>query len=75
MPELEKAGVTASPHAWMWCMRTHQTAQLAGGVGNIQIVEGIPGRTQGVNFSNYSMRDGKLVLPESPGFGLVLMGS
>jgi len=73
MPELVKAGVAASPHAWMWCMRTHQTAQLAGGVGNIPIVEGIPGRTQGVDYSNYRMRDGKLVLPETPGFGLELV--
>ena len=72
MPELVKAGIAASPHAWMWCMRTHQTAQLAGGVGNIEIVEGIPGRTTGVDDSNYRMRDGKLVLPDQPGFGLEL---
>ncbi|MFZ5831954.1 MAG: enolase C-terminal domain-like protein [Planctomycetota bacterium] len=74
MPELVQAGVKASPHAWMWCMRTHQSAQLAGGVGNIPIVEGIPGRTPGVDFSNYQMRDGKLVLPDAPGFGLELVG-
>ncbi len=72
MPELVAAGITASPHAWMWCLRTHHTAQLAGGVGNIPIVEGIPGTTGGVDTSNYTMRDGKLVLPDSPGFGLEL---
>jgi L-alanine-DL-glutamate epimerase-like enolase superfamily enzyme len=75
MPELVKAGVTASPHAWMWCLRTHQTAQLAGGVGNIPIVEGIPGRTSGVDYSHYRMQGGKLVLPDAPGFGLELTES
>ncbi len=72
MPELVKAGVTASPHAWMWCMRTHHTAQLAGGIGNIPMVEGVPGRTPGVDMSNYTMRDGNLILPDAPGFGLEL---
>lgn len=74
MPQLVEAGVTASPHAWMWCQRTHQTAQLAGGAGNIPIVEGIPGKTAGVDFSSYRMRDGKLILPDAPGFGLELAG-
>jgi L-alanine-DL-glutamate epimerase-like enolase superfamily enzyme len=72
MPELVKAGVAASPHAWMWTMRTHQTAQLAAGVGNIPIVEGIPGRAPGIDYSAYKMRDGKLVMPEEPGFGFRL---
>jgi hypothetical protein len=56
-------------------MRTHQTAQLAGGGGNIPIVEGIPGRTSGVDFSHYRMQYGRLVLPDAPGFGLELTAS
>lgn len=72
MPKLVDAGVAASPHAWMWCLRTHQCAQLAGGVGNIPIVEGIPGTTSGVDLSQYKMREGMLVLPDAPGFGMEL---
>ena len=72
MPEIIQAGVTASPHTWVWPMRAFQAAQLAGGVGGIDIVEGIPAVTEGVDSSAYSMRDGKLILPDAPGFGLEL---
>ena len=72
MSQLKEAGVQASPHAWMWTMRTHQTAQLAAGVGNIPIVEGIPGRARGIDYSAYKMRAGKLVMPDEPGFGFRL---
>jgi L-alanine-DL-glutamate epimerase-like enolase superfamily enzyme len=53
-------------------MRTFQAAQLAGGAGGIDIVEGIPAVTAGVDSSAYSMRDGRLLLPDAPGFGLEL---
>ena len=72
MPDLVKAGVQASPHTWMWTPRPFYTVQLAGGVGNIPIIEGIPGRAQGIDYSAYRMRDGRLLLPEEPGFGLRL---
>jgi L-alanine-DL-glutamate epimerase-like enolase superfamily enzyme len=72
MPQLKKAGVLVSPHAWMWTMRTHQTAQLAAGIGNIPIVEGIPGHAPGINYSAYKMREGKLIMPDEPGFGFSL---
>jgi L-alanine-DL-glutamate epimerase-like enolase superfamily enzyme len=74
MPELVAAGVPASPHTWRSCLRPYYAAHLCGGVGNIPIVEGIPGRIPGVDLSNYSMRDGHLVLPDAPGFGLELAG-
>lgn len=72
MPELAKAGVLASPHTWGWPLRSYYTAQLAGGVGNVCIVEGIPGATPGVDYSAYRFQDGKLLLPALPGFGLTL---
>lgn len=72
MPEIMQAGVSASPHTWVWPMRTFQAAQLAGGAGGIDIVEGIPAVTAGVDSSAYSMRDGRLLLPDAPGFGLEL---
>ena len=74
MPELTKAGVQASPHLWAWTPRPYYTAHLAAGVGNIPIIEGIPGEADGIDYSAYAIRDGKLVLPHSPGFGLRLKG-
>ncbi len=72
MPDLEKAGVLASPHTWCWCIRPRYATQLAAGVGNVVIVEGIPGETSGLDYSNYKMADGNMVLPDLPGFGIPL---
>ncbi|MFC1714660.1 enolase C-terminal domain-like protein [Candidatus Poribacteria bacterium] len=72
MPELEKAGVFASPHTWASSLRPYYTAQLAAGVGNIVIVEGIPGTVEGADLSAYKLVDGKIVVPDIPGFGLSL---
>ena len=73
MPELAKAGIKASPHLWMWTPRTYYCAQLAAGVGNVCIIEGIPGQAPGIDYSAYKIIDGKLVLPQTPGFGLKLV--
>ncbi len=72
MPELIKAHVLASPHTWCWTPRPYYTAQLAAGAGNVCIVEGIPGGAKGIDYSAYKFKDGKLVIPDAPGFGLKL---
>jgi L-alanine-DL-glutamate epimerase-like enolase superfamily enzyme len=74
MPELIKAGVLASPHTWMWTPRPYYASQLVAGLGNVAMVEGIPGRAAGIDYSAYRFNDGKLVMPEEPGFGLRLAG-
>jgi L-alanine-DL-glutamate epimerase-like enolase superfamily enzyme len=73
MPELIKAGIKASPHLWMWTPRTYYCAQLAAGMGNVCIIEGIPGGAPGIDYSAYTITDGKLVVPQDPGFGLKLV--
>jgi len=73
MPALVKAGIKASPHLWMWTPRTYYCAQLAAGVGNVCIIEGIPGQASGIDYSAYKITDGKLVVPDTPGFGLKLV--
>ncbi|MCZ7648748.1 MAG: mandelate racemase [Planctomycetota bacterium] len=72
MPELQAAGVLGSPHAWGEPLKTLYAAQLAGGLGNVNIVEGVPGATEGVDATAYALKDGVLTLPEQPGFGLEL---
>ena len=74
MPALVKAQVKASPHTWMWTPRPYYAAQLAAGVGNVCIVEGIPGAARGIDYSAYRIKDGKLMMPDAPGFGLRLVG-
>jgi L-alanine-DL-glutamate epimerase-like enolase superfamily enzyme len=70
MPELAAAGVLASPHTWAGTPRPYYCAHLAAGVGNVHTVEGIPGKATGMDYSAYRFADGKLVVPERPGFGL-----
>jgi D-galactarolactone cycloisomerase len=72
MPEIQKAGVLASPHTWMWTPRPYYAAQLGAGVGNVVIVEGIPGKAEGVDYSAYKFVDGNIIMPDVPGFGLSL---
>ncbi len=72
MPELVRIGVAASPHAWGRPLKTLYAAQFAAGLGNIAIVEGVPGSTDGVDPSPYAFTDGHVTVPERPGFGLPL---
>jgi D-galactarolactone cycloisomerase len=70
MPAVREMGVAASPHAWGRPLKTLYAAQLAAGLGSVELVEGVPGMTFGVDTSGYAFADGRLTVPDSPGFGL-----
>ena len=70
MPTLVELGVAASPHAWGRPLKTIYAAHLAAGLGNVEIVEGVPGSTDGVDTSAHVFADGRLTLADRPGFGL-----
>jgi L-alanine-DL-glutamate epimerase-like enolase superfamily enzyme len=70
MPELAAAGVLASPHTWAGTPRPQYCAHLAAGAGNVRTVEGIPGKATGMDYSACRFAEGKLVVPDLPGFGL-----
>lgn len=72
MPQVVDTGTQASPHAWGLPLKTLYAAQMAAGLGNIPIVEGVPGATEGVDTSGYVLADGELTLPDQPGFGIPL---
>jgi D-galactarolactone cycloisomerase len=67
MPRLR---ASASPHAWGRPLKTVYAAHLAAGLGNVDVVEGVPGTTQGVG--SLELVDGVLSLGERPGFGLAV---
>jgi hypothetical protein len=52
--------------------RPYYCAHLAAGVGNCDIVEGIPGKATGIDYSAYGFKDRNLVLPDIAGFGIEL---
>lgn len=72
MPLVRSSGAVASPHAWGLPIKTLYAAQLAAGLGNVQIVEGVPGHTEGIDTGDYRLRDGSLHLPDTPGAGIAL---
>lgn len=72
MPRLVDASTEASPHAWGLPLKTLYAAHLAAGLGNIPIVEGVPGHTEGTDGDGYTLADGYLTLSEQPGFGIKL---
>lgn len=72
MPQLIAAGVPAAPHTWCWCVRPCYVAQLAAGVGNVVCIEGIPGESTALDYVNYPVTDGKMRVPDLPGFAMPL---
>lgn len=73
MPELQKLGAQASPHAWGSLLKTHYTAHLTGGLGNTVTIEGVSSTSDDVDLSGYKLQDGKLYPPATPGFGMPLL--
>jgi D-galactarolactone cycloisomerase len=72
-PTILAHGGQGSPHAWSEPFKTLYAAQIGAGLGGVPIVEGVPGYVEGVDASAYSLVDGMLTLPETPGFGLTLL--
>ncbi len=70
MPRLESIGARISPHAWGLKLKTHYAAQFCAGYPGVSCVEGVTDTTEGVDFSGYQIRNGKMYLPEKPGFGM-----
>ena len=75
MPQLKKQGVQASPHAWGNALKTNYAAHIAAGLGNVVTVEGVTCRTDDVDMSGYRLKDGKITVPDAPGFGMKLTRS
>jgi D-galactarolactone cycloisomerase len=73
MPELQELGAQASPHAWGSLLKTNYTAHLAGGLGNTVTIEGVTSSSDEVDLSGYVIKDGKLIPPSAPGFGMPLL--
>ncbi len=71
MPVLRQAGILAAPHLWGCTPKPYYCAHLAAGLGNVLILEGIPGVGRHLDYSRFTIRDGKMQVPDLPGFGIV----
>lgn len=73
MPELKEMDTWASPHAWGSLLKTHYTAHLAAGLGNIVTIEGVTCFSDEIDFGDYKIKNGKLITSNAPGFGMKLL--
>ena len=72
MPQLQTLSIRASPHTWGSPLKTLYAGQIAAGLGNVIAVEGVLGHTEGVDTGAYILSDGRLSVPNRPGFAIGL---
>ena len=70
MPRFADAGIKTAPHLWGGTPKPFYCAHLAAGIGNVLIVEGIPGVGQQLDYSGFRIADGQIHVPDTPGFGI-----
>jgi L-alanine-DL-glutamate epimerase-like enolase superfamily enzyme len=71
--EINTKGYKVSPHCWGSKLKTHYTAQFAKGCKNAITIEGVPDLTEGIDFDDYRLVNGKMFVPDKPGFGMDLI--
>ncbi len=76
MPELQRRGVLASPHAWGSQLKTYYVAHLAAALGNTLTIEGVTCECDRIDWGDYHLdKQGRLAPSSAPGFGMKLIGS
>ena len=73
IPKLTELGVKISPHNWGFGIKTRYTATFGAGCPLMDCVEGVIDETEGVDTSAYGFSDGRMMVPEIPGFGMELI--
>ena len=73
LKSLNEQGVKSSPHAWGHLLKSHYVAHLAAGLGGVVTIEGVTCTSEDVDFGDYTLKEGKLAVSESPGFGMKLL--
>ena len=71
--QLSDMGVKVSPHNWGFGIKTRYTASFGAGCPAVDFIEGVIDETEGVDTSAYGIFDGKMTVPELPGFGMDLI--
>lgn len=73
MSDLKGIKMLASPHAWGDRLKTHYTAHLATGLGNVATIEGVTCLSDDIDYGDYPIVDGKIRVSDAPGFGMKLL--
>ena len=70
--QLDAWGTRSAPHHYGGHYGNYATCHLAGALQNFTFVEWDEATTPGLDGSGYTLQDGWVSLPDSPGFGLTL---
>lgn len=70
MSQISDKDYFISPHCWGLKTKTHYTAHLAAASQKAITIEGVPDKTEGVDFNDYKLNNGYLYVPDKPGFGM-----
>ena len=73
MPQLKKKKTLASPHTFGDLMKTNCSAHLAAGFGNVITIEGVTCFCDEMDYGDYKIENGKLIVSDQPGFGMKLL--
>lgn len=73
LPTVRERQIRISPHNWGFKVKTHYSAALAAATPLVDEIEGVIDETEGVDFSAYGLLEGKLTVPDLPGFGMRLI--
>ena len=69
---IEPWGALCAPHCWGSIIERYAHAHFAASVPNFALQEAAPAHTEGVVLDGWELRDGKLLVPDTPGTGFDL---
>ncbi|SFJ03852.1 L-alanine-DL-glutamate epimerase [Paenibacillus sp. UNC496MF] len=69
---LARSGVKAAPHNYGGFFGNFASAQAAPAIEGFQFAEWDEARIEGIDTSGYRINDGRILVPELPGFGLAI---
>lgn len=69
---IEPWGGRCAPHCWGSIIERYAHAHFAASVPNFAVQEAAPSDTEGVLLDGWELRDGKLLVPDTPGTGFDL---
>ena len=75
MPLLKEYYMWASPHAFGSMLKTHYNVHIAAACGNVVTVEGVTCISDDIDFGDYKIENGEIVVSDKPGFGMKLLNN
>ena len=73
MPNLKSMNMLSSPHCWGDRLKTHYTAHISAGLGNVCTIEGVTCESDDIEYGDYPITNGKIRVSDEPGFGMRLL--